>query len=173
MKSYSILSTGKTPSILKLQTTEVANLTSLISEVLKPGYTTNNWILTDFVYSVSFSLFLFFLKKIPPSPSPSVFLQWPLLSSSLCSTVFILLQPPCFCVAVSLVDTMKTGRIHYLAPYSSHPLWFSLPTHHRHPQHPSPPFLHSSFQQWIHFFIMLLFYPLLWISLILSCSNFF
>lgn len=79
----------------------------------------------------------------------------------------------CFCVAVSLVDTMKTGRIHYLAPYSSHPLWFSLPTHHHHPQHPSPPFHHSSFQQWIHFFIMLLFSPLLWISLILSCFNLF
>lgn len=41
------------------------------------------------------------------------------------------------------------------------------------PQHPSPPFHHSSFQQWIHFFIMLLFSPLLWISLILSCFNLF
>lgn len=49
------------------------------------------------------------------------------LSLSLCSTVFIPLQPPCFCGAVSVVDTMKTGRIHYLAPHSSHPLWFSLP----------------------------------------------
>lgn len=90
VKSYSIFSTGKTQSILKLQTTEVAN--SLIIEVLKSGYTTNNWILTDFVYTVSFSLFLFF--KISLSPSPSVFLQWPPLSSSLCSTVIILLQPP-------------------------------------------------------------------------------
>lgn len=90
VKSYSIFSTGETQSILKLQTTGVAN--SLIIEVLKSGYTTNNWILTDFVYTVSFSLFLFFLISL--SPSPSVFLQWPLLSSSLCSTVFILLQPP-------------------------------------------------------------------------------
>lgn len=46
---------------------------------------------------------------------------------SLCSTVFILLQPPCFCGAVAVVDTMKTGRIHYLASHSSHRLWFALP----------------------------------------------
>lgn len=39
------------------------------------------------------------------------------------STVFILLCPPCFCAAVSLAETMKTGRIHYLAPHSSHPLF--------------------------------------------------
>lgn len=48
---------------------------------------------------------------------------------SLCRTVFILLQPLCFCGAVSLVDTMKTGRKHYLAAHSSHPLRFSLLTY--------------------------------------------
>lgn len=101
-----------------------------------------------------------FLHCPPPLVLPLQYSLYPITAS-------------CFCVAVSLVDTMKTGRIHYLAPYSSHPLWFSLPTHHHHPQHPSPPFHHSSFQQWIHFFIMLLFSPLLWISLILSCFNLF
>lgn len=77
------------------------------------------------VCPASLSLFSFFLSlsfSIPSLPPPL-----PTFLLSLCSTVFILLQPPCFCGAVSVVDTMKTGRIHYLALHSSHPLWFSLP----------------------------------------------
>lgn len=85
-------------------------------------------------FSVSLALFSFTLC--------SIHCLLPSFSVSLRSTVFILLQPPCFCGAVSVVDTMKTGRIHYLAPHSSHPLRFSLPTF-------------SCFQQWIHFFIIL------------------
>lgn len=89
----------------------------MINGVLKPGYTTNNWFrtlcilarLSLFVAFLSFSsLFLFLHCSLPSILSPL----------SLCSTVFILLQPPCFCGAVSVVDTMKTGRIHYLALHS-------------------------------------------------------
>lgn len=61
----------------------------------------------------------FFCSNFTPSPP---------LSLPLCSTVFIPLQPPCFRGAVSVVDKMKTGRIHYLALHSSHRLWFALPT---------------------------------------------
>lgn len=105
----------------------MANPTSVINGVLKLGYTTNNWFLTGCVHvclSLSLYPFLFCLSSSVPT------LPLPLPSSllSLCSTVFILLQPPCFCGAVSVVDTMKTGRIHYLALHSSHPLWFSLLT---------------------------------------------
>lgn len=49
---------------------------------------------------------------------------------SLCSTVFILLQPRCFCGAFSVVDTMKTGRIHYFALHSSHSSTMNALFHH-------------------------------------------
>lgn len=86
----------------------------MINGVIKPGLCT---LLHPFYFSLSPALSILSI-----APCPSSF------SLSLCSTVFILLQRPHFCGAVSVVDTMKTGRIHYLALHFSHPRWFALPT---------------------------------------------
>lgn len=105
--------------------------TSVINGVLKVGHTANYCLLTRRV-PVSAPLLCPFsfpfpsVAPCPPSSAPSAVQS--LSYYSLLASV----------ERFQFVDTMKTGRIHYLALHSSHPLrTVSLP----------PPFLHSYFQQ--------------------------
>lgn len=100
------------------------------------------WLLCSLSLSIACSL------SLPLSFAFSA-LPLPLVSLSFRSTVFILLQPPCFCGAVSVVNTMKTGRIHYLAAHSSQPFQFC----------PPPLLFQPWIQQWISCFIVPFFPP--------------
>lgn len=105
--------------------------TSVINGVLKVGHTTNYCLLTRRVPVLApllcpFSFPFPSVAPCPPSSTPSAVQS--LSYYSLLASV----------QRFQFVDTMKTGRIHYLALHSSHPLrTVSLP----------PPFLHSYFQQ--------------------------
>lgn len=65
-------------------------------------------------FSLSFFLSHLLFCSFPTLPHPLPSFPSPSAVQSLSYP-----YPPCFCGAVSVVDTMKTGRIHYLAPHSS------------------------------------------------------